>query len=210
MVSRAGARMVKRWVLTAAVATLLASWPVGAWADNSSGPVSASISVGTPLVRSVNVTPTSFAYGACRAVNGKSTGAQLVNPNGMCLSPWIVVVVGDVPSHVLVSTTSLAAPSSTAKPWLPCDPTLALSCTGPGALPGTDQVALRLSGRVGTAAITSQYLSTTAGCDHNAAPTCAVLPSGTRATESVTLTGPSLSTDGSPTRRHSIVWTVGP
>jgi len=199
-------RRVTPFIVTAACLALV-SVPGIAVADQSGqATVTASLTVGAPLLRSVTVTPASFTYQTCVTAAGRSTGASLANPNGRCQSRSLVVTVGDVASVVRV-TTSVLSPAGGSTPWIPCSATAAPLCTNAGT-PGQDQVLIQVTRATQPATLASPSLLTAPSCDALLSPACAMAPARSSAAERITLTGPSLSTDSAKTWTHTLTWTA--
>lgn len=151
--------------------------------SGSNASLTATVSVAGQF-KSVTVSTNSETFANCSG--GSSSGATLGFPNGNCSTPSFEVTNnGSVPESLDVQATN-ATPSDGGTPW---------SLITSEASPGQDQ--FRLSNQ-------DAFLSTTPAPD-TAAGT--LQPNGV-ANESLTLTGPSASSDPSNTFSTAVTWTA--
>jgi hypothetical protein len=182
-------------VLIGLAAAAVAAVPVGSALAASSGSVAETITV---AVRSVTVSPTSVAM--C------SSSAPLTFPNGTCRASGITITNGSASGHIDVQGAN-AVPSDNGTNWTPCGSSAGTSCTGTNG-PGQDQYATIVNsiGPSGT------ILSNSPECDYgfDGSTSGCTAASGQSATENINVTGPSASTDSSPTFTSSVTWTAVP
>lgn len=152
-------------------------------------------------IRSVTVEPEAFEFPWCWSATDRETEG-LTFPNGRCQSTPLVVTNGDAPAHVFVHASPFEGSEG--------GPTWAI--VSASSLPGEDEATIELftQGEDGGSA------SDVNGCDANWTPTntepgerCAAEP-GQSLEEFVHVTGPSASTNASPSFSTTITWTAMP
>lgn len=192
------------------VGTLTAVLTAGSsLAASPTGAVTETINVG---VRSLTVSP--------NAVSMCSSASPLTFPNGSCSSPPITITEGPAGGHVEVNGANAAPSDQAGNAWSLCWPAGAppasiSSCSAqPQLQPAQDQydeytAQLDATGKI---LAVGPWLTNAPACDgafDGAAGGCAATP-GQAANEVVGLTGPSASTDQSPTFTTSVTWTAAP
>jgi hypothetical protein len=187
----------RRTLAAAALCGLVASAPLMLSSASARGAQSATATVTLNVViKSVTLSATSLTYGQCRG--GYSTGSALGFPNGTCSAGPVSVTNGAAPSTILISGAN-AVPSDGGTQWTMCVRTTFNPCS-PNA-PGPNRFA--------ESNAPGGELTPSPTCDAafriNGAG-CPVSPPGLRRTETLTLTGPSSSTDQSPRFTTQITW----
>lgn len=179
-------------------------------AASTSGSSTGTVNVTPPAVRSITVSPSSFTFGACHDNANNPTGSYLSFPNGYCYidnsGTGITITNGTASSHIDIQGAD-AIPSDAGTHWTLCTAGTT-ACTGSGGEPGQDQFAERsdISGQE------SPWLTASAQCDSafDAPNTSCAATAGQAATETLTLVGPSGSTDPSTTFTTVWTWTAVP
>jgi hypothetical protein len=153
-------------------------------------------------VRSVNVTPTSFAIGSC-TLDGTPTILQF--PNDQCSAGSFTVTNGDAASHIDLKVGSFV-PADHGPVWRACGWSPSSSCSGPAGAPGHNQFTW-------TNGVGQALGGTTAQCEQHASPAVTPCPlTGPSAvnTDQFTMVGPSQSSDLSPSFTIALTWTAVP
>ena len=153
-------------------------------------------------VRSVNVTPTSFAIGGC-TLDG--TPSVLQFPNDQCSAGGFTVTNGDAASHIDLKIGSFV-PSDHGSVWRACGWSPASVCAGPGGAPGHNQFTW-------TNGVGQVLGGTNAQCEQHASPAvtpCPLTAPSAVDTDQFTMVGPSQSSDLSSSFTIVMTWTAVP
>lgn len=182
--------------------------PVGA--ASTSGSSTGTVNVTPPAVRSITVSPASFTFGACYDHANTSTGSTLAFPNGYCYiannGSGITITNGTAASHIDVQGAD-AVPSDAGTHWTLCTVGTS-SCLGSSNQPGQDQ----FGERVDVSGQADPWLTNSTQCDtaFDAPTSSCAATAGQATTETLTLVGPSGSTDTSTTFSTVLTWTAAP
>lgn len=185
---RATRRVAPCLVVATLVITLL-----GAPARSAqSAHVTARISV---AIKSVTLSTSTLTYGGCSG--GYSSAGLLGFPNGTCTTGTVTVTNGTAPSELLI-TGANATPTDGGRSWA--------ICAGPGSptcsalAPAADQYSEQ-DGAV--------HIGLSAACDERfSSSPCGQARPGQSTSESLTLHGPTSSTDQSSAFTTQITWTA--
>jgi hypothetical protein len=198
----------RRRYLTIAAAAIVAMVGVcagSALAASPTGTVQETISIG---VRSVTVTPNSIAM--CPSVE------PLTFPNGICYGPPVTITNGPAAGHIDVNGADAVPSDDSGSRWSLC--TICGTCTGVQpppdcSVPGQDQYEENSELFVAGEFHPGPQLTDAAQCDsafdEPAAFACTASPAQV-ATEPMAISGPTSSTDPSPTFTTSVTWTAVP
>jgi hypothetical protein len=172
----------------------------------TTGSSTATINLG---VRSITVSPATITYSVCTDNSGNPTGTYLSLPNGTCTtaSGAITVTNGTLPSDIEVQGAN-AIPSDSGTNWTLCQ-LLATNCTGASNTPGANQFAeIDYTG-----SSPKQF-----GPDFETSPQCDIAfnagsctaAASQAANETLSMEGPSSSTDASQSFTTVVTWTAAP
>jgi hypothetical protein len=150
----------------------------------------------TPNIVSVTISTPNVAFGNCSG--GNSPASAVGTPNGQCQTPPVMVTLGGAANSVSVQATN-AMPGSGGQQWVLCGSDVA--CAG-GSTPGADEFRMKAVDNSNPGSQTQ--LGHIAQCD--ASFGCG--PASGSRTEYVQLTGPTSSTNKSPTFNTTITWTA--
>ena len=202
-----------RWVTPLAslvTVSVLGATSVVPVSASTSGTCTGTVNITPPPVRSITVAPSSFIFGACYDHANSSTGSNLSFPNGYCYinnsGAGLTITNGTASSHIDIQGAD-AVPSDAGTHWTLCTVGIT-SCTGAANEPGQDQFGERsdVGGQEGP------WLSTSAQCDtaFDAPTSSCAATAGQVTTETLTLVGPSGSTDTSTQFSSVWTWTAAP
>ncbi|HXW59807.1 MAG TPA: hypothetical protein VEJ23_10065 [Solirubrobacteraceae bacterium] len=163
--------------------------PTGA---SASGVLQATIPV-TPstVIKSVTISPTSVTFGESpgTCTQDQSTTTKLQFPNGVCTAPKVTVTDNGSGTNEQISVNGAdAVPSDMGTNW-------ALTSN---TSPGSNEYRVSNGGAA---------LTTTATCDSDFTQCASVSPNSSQA-ETLTLTGPTSSTDQSTSFSTQVTWTA--
>lgn len=185
----------------------------------STGSSTGTITVATPAVYSVTVSPSTFSFGSCGTNLGASTGSSLGFPNGKCLygtgsgsvyTTGFTITNTGAAGHIDVNGAN-AVPSDAGTPWTLC--TEQSTCTNDGGLyPGANQFQVNTEADPegsNAYAILSNSPACDGAFDGGTTGGCSAA-SGASQIEGLVMTGPESSTDTSSTFTTTLTWTAGP
>lgn len=171
-----------------------------------------SLNIAPQSVKSVTVSPTSASYGQC--VGGSSTPFQLGFPNGECQGQGSITVTNGQSDAIILVAGSDMVPADQGPHWTLCK--FASTCTQ--QVPGPNQYYETLStspgynntGPAPPGPGPFLSLSNQAVCDTDfAGGQCgATVGPGFSQSEYLAITGPSSSTDQSPSWSTVVTWTA--
>lgn len=207
---------IARWAatLTGLGTLVLAPGVAGAstaLAAASNGPVSATINVAPPAVKSVTVNISSFVYTSCSG--GSSTPNALGFPSGICSSPGYQVTNGATPAQIEIQGADATAAGGAN--WTLCSQGRTPAGSAPAPVcpagnPGQNQYEEHVVA-VGGPNTNTIELSNTAQCDSTFAPNgsaCAAAPANTFSSEASIISGPQSSTNTASSFSTTITYTA--
>lgn len=192
--------------------TLTSAVPAGA---STTGTNSATVNLAPPPVRSVTISPTTSAFGACSGANGTGSSVdpgELEFPNGWCFvgasgptgTTGITITNGAASGHIDVNGQD-ATPADNGTPW-------ALIATG---TPGTDQFREATNGsQMASVPSNEVIVPTTPVCDTGFTVTAGsgdcTAAANQSSTEVLVIEGPSVSSDQNGPFTIVTTWTAVP
>jgi hypothetical protein len=169
-----------------------------------------------PTLRTLTVSAGAATFADC--TDGKapfhSAATALGYPNGRCWigkprSNWPITIKAGPSAYIFIQGSN-AVPSDGLVQWRLCNrgPEPAVTCKGPGGLPGKDQFIMKNFSRFGQ---NPTGLTRTAVCDaeFNSGGGC-LASTGQSQQEGIKLTGPSMPDDSSTVWTIKIIWIAVP